>query len=160
MNGHLSIPYITIRLKPPAPRRWKSFLSFLELQGVAPDGVYIDQICHHTCGKLLPHLFTLTSSKLPSLQLNTSKLGLVYNYGAFLLFPTKHSFVGAFLTWRLFSVALSLKFPSLDVIQHHCSYGARTFLVRNLSVLLYATIQFTLLLFYYILAYFSRPIII
>ena len=23
--------------------------------------------------------------------------------------------------WRLFSVALSLRFPSLDVIQHHCS---------------------------------------
>ena len=47
--------------------------------------------------------------------------------------------------WRLFSVALSLRFPSLDVIQHHCSSGARTFLVRCLSTLLYATIQFTLM---------------
>jgi len=28
--------------------------------GVAPDGVYIDLVCHHTSGKLLPHLFTLT----------------------------------------------------------------------------------------------------
>ena len=47
--------------------------------------------------------------------------------------------------WRLFSVALSLRFPLLDVIQHHCSSGARTFLVRCLSTLLYATIQFTLM---------------
>jgi len=28
--------------------------------GVAPDGVYMDPVCHHTSGKLLPHLFTLT----------------------------------------------------------------------------------------------------
>ena len=47
--------------------------------------------------------------------------------------------------WRLFSVALSLRFPLLDVIQHHCSSGARTFLVRCISTLLYATIQFTLM---------------
>ena len=36
----------------------------------------------------------------------------VSSYLAFSSLPQK---------WRLFSVALSLRFPSLDVIQHHCS---------------------------------------
>lgn len=84
MNGHLSTTHITMCLKPPKPKRRKSLLTFLELQDVAPDGVYMDQICHHICGKLLPHLFTLTHFHR-----------------------------------RLFSVALSLEFPPLDVIQHH-----------------------------------------
>jgi len=58
VDSHLSRIYITIYFKPPIQEDERaSYPSFL---GVAPDGVYIDQICHHICGKLLPHLFTLT----------------------------------------------------------------------------------------------------
>ena len=40
-------------------RRRAGLIFFL---GVAPDGVYIDLLCHHNSGKLLPHLFTLTKN--------------------------------------------------------------------------------------------------
>ena len=44
---------------------------------------------------------------------------------------------------RLFSVALSLRFPSLDVIQHYCSVEPGLSSYKTLR-LLYATVQFTL----------------
>ena len=47
------------------------------------------------------------------------------------------------LAQRLFSVALSLRFPSLDVIQHHCSMEPGLSSCRTLRYL-HATIQFTL----------------
>ena len=122
MNGHLSIPYITIGLKPPKPRRWKSILAFLELRGVAPDGVYTDQICHHICGKLLPYLFTLT----------TSKDMVVIFCCTFLEVSFTGRYPASLLLW-------SPDFPRTQ------PFGS-----------LYATIQFTLLLFYYILIQFSR----
>ena len=90
--------------------------------GVAPDGVYIDPICHHISGRLLPYLFILTTSRQTFRKL---------------------------LSWRLFSVALSLRFPSLDVIQHHysmepglSSYAAFRLCYTRLSnlLLLYYTI--------------------
>ena len=90
--------------------------------GVAPDGVYTDPVCHHTSGELLPRLFILTTLKQTLLE----------------------------LLWRLFSVALSLRFPLLAVNQHHRSMepglSSRSSL-RNLP----ATIQFTLFI---ILLYF------
>ena len=64
MDSHLSSPYVTIWLKPPI--RGRRAVLTLKL-GVAPDGVYIGQPCHHTCGKLLPHLFTLPGSDFPIL---------------------------------------------------------------------------------------------
>ena len=104
MDSHLSSPYVTIWLKPPI--RGRRAVLTLKL-GVAPDGVYIDQICHHTCGKLLPYLFTLTFYKAVIFCCTFLKVSLTGRYPASLL------------------------------------YGARTFLVRYLSILLYATVQFT-----------------
>jgi len=43
-------------------RRWRAALTFF--LGVAPDGVYIDLICHHISGKLLPHLFTIALANI------------------------------------------------------------------------------------------------
>jgi len=63
--------------------------------GVAPDGVYTDPVCHHTSGGLLPHLFILTYTLKRTSEIYIS-LNKSYR--------------------RLFSVALSLRFPSLDVI--------------------------------------------
>ena len=68
--------------------------------GVAPDGVYTDPVCHHTSGELLPHLFILTYTLKRTSEIYIS-LNKSYR--------------------RLFSVALSLRFPSQDVILHHCS---------------------------------------
>ena len=51
--------------------------------------------------------------------------------------------------WRLFSVALSLRFPSLDVIQHHCSVepGLSSYATFRLC----STRPFNLLFFYFTL---------
>ena len=92
------------------PMKTASSLNFR--LGVAPDGVYIDQIYHYICGKLLPHLFTLTIFN----KLNMAVI-----------------FCCTFL-----KVSLTGRYPASLL------YGARTFLVRCLSTLLYATIQFTL----------------
>ena len=46
----------------------------------------------------------------------------------------------------LFSVALSLRLPSLDVIQHHCSMEPGLSSCRPLRVL-YATVRYTLIIF-------------
>ena len=101
LDSHLSSPYVTIWLKPPI--RGRRAVLTLKL-GVAPDGVYIGQPCHHTCGKLLPHLFTLTFYKAVIFCCTFLKVSLTGRYPASLL----------------------------------C--GARTFLVRCLSTLLYATV--------------------
>ena len=55
---------------------------------------------------------------------------------------------------RLFSVALSLRFPSLDVIQHHCSMEPGLSSCRTLRYL-HATIQFTLFI---ILNFFCKKV--
>ena len=81
-------------LKPPKPRRWKSILAFLELQDVAPDGVYTDQICHHICGELLPRLFILTTSEQISKSINRIN-SINFISPLLFLFPTKLRFAGA-----------------------------------------------------------------
>ena len=51
-----------------------------------------------------------------------SKWGLHWpNMSPYLRWALTSPFHTYHYKWRLFSVALSLRFPSLDVIQHHCS---------------------------------------
>ena len=96
-------------------RGWRAALALF--LGVAPDGVYICPICHHTGGELLPRLFTLTT------------------------------FVAVIFCCTFLKVTLTGRYPASLL------YGARTFLVRCLATLLYATVRFTLcifVLFFYI----------
>ena len=91
--------------------------------GVAPDGVYTDPVCHHTSGELLPRLFIITRVKAKSVNFSLRNLKLKLYFVAF-PFSHKASFARALvytLAGRLFSVALSLRFPLLAVNQHHCS---------------------------------------
>ena len=55
-----------------------------------------------------------------SITFNLNKFKLNYNYIAS-PFSQKAVLSGIPVTWRLFSVALSLRLPSLDVIKHLCS---------------------------------------
>ena len=92
MNNHLSRTYIAICFKPPIQEDDEQ--SWPSLLGVAPNGVYTAQ--HVT---------------MPA----------VSSYLAFSSLPRQSKPCGSPITRRLFSVALSLRFPSQDVILHHCS---------------------------------------
>ena len=81
--------------------------------GVAPDGVYTVPLCHHRSGELLPRLFILTILKL------------------------KVYIIAVIFCCTFLKVTLTRRYLASLL------YGARTFLVRCLSTLLYATIQFT-----------------
>ena len=99
MDSHLSSPYVTIWLKPPI--RGRRAVLTLKL-GVAPDGVYIDQICHHTCGKLLPHLFTLTFYKAVIFCCTFLKVSLTGRYPASLLYGAR-TFLVHYLSTLLYA---------------------------------------------------------
>ena len=55
----------------PRLRRRRTTLTFLR---VAPDGVYMDAVCYHTTGELLPHLFTFALRLYISVALSLESL--------------------------------------------------------------------------------------
>ena len=57
-DNHSSRSYVAIRFKQPTQIQCGHTIE--PLFGLAPDGVCKAMKCFHSCGVLLPHLFTLT----------------------------------------------------------------------------------------------------
>ena len=94
----------------------------------------------HQIKKMTSSLILLVSVLL-QMGFTLTKYVTIFAVSSYLTFsPLPHM-------WRLFSVALSLRFPSLDVIQHHCSMepGLSSYAAFRHCY----TRLFNLLLFYY-----------
>ena len=119
LNGHLSSTYIAICLKPPIQKMTSSLNLLLR--------------CCSKWGLHWPNMspywrWALTSPFHP------------YHNKVFLSHCLKMAVI---FCCTFLKVSLTGRYPALLLC------GARTFLVRCFSTLLYATIRFTLLLFYY-----------
>ncbi len=62
MSSHSSRIRVTTNFKRPTQGPYGPYvgLPLAPLFGLAPGGVYLATPCHHACGALLPHRFTLT----------------------------------------------------------------------------------------------------
>ena len=126
-------------------RRWRAALAFLYL-GVAPDGVYIDLVCHHTSGKLLPHLFTLTSYEAVIFCCTFLKVSLTGRYPASLLYGAR-----TFLIWTLASFIRDCLIYSIYYFKLFLVYCQEINTVLHLILLLSPCCHLLLLCFFLLL---------